>query len=87
MKIVNTTKALVMRRIETPRYDDPTKVSYSLLIMQDDDAGKISCPKEIFDMVKEGETVTFITVYNPESEWSKFRITGIVKPSAQATNK
>lgn len=86
MKIVNTTKALVLKKNETPRFDDPTKLTYSLLIMQDDDAGKVSCPKEIYDAVKESEVATFITVYNPESEWSKFRITGIAK-AASATAK
>ena len=87
MKIVNTTKAMVLKKNETPRFDDATKFTYSLLIMQDEDAGKVSCPKEIFDMVKENEIVTFITVYNPESEWSKFRITGIAKtPTARANS-
>lgn len=81
MKIVNTTKVMVLRKIETPRFDDETKMSYSLLVMQDEDAGKVSCPKEIWDKVKEGDTCTFITLYNPESDWSKFRITGIVSPS------
>lgn len=86
MKIVNTTKALVLKKNETARFDDPTKMTYSLLIMQDDDAGKVSCPKEIYDAVQEKEVVTFITVYNPESEWSKFRITGIAKTASAKAN-
>ena len=85
MKIINTTKALVLKKVETPRFDDETKFTYSLLVMQDEDAGKISCPKEIWDKVKEGDTVTFITVYNPDSQYenSKFRITGIVTPTGK----
>lgn len=88
MKFVNTTKMLVLKKIESPRYDDPTKMSYSVLVMQDEDAGKVSISKEIWDKVKEGDTALFITVYNPDSQYdySKFRITGIATPTNKATN-
>ena len=79
MKIVNTTKLVVLRKTETQGIKDPNKTFYGLVVMQDEDAGSINCPKEVYDMAEEGKTSTFITEYNQKYE--SFKIIGIVTPT------
>lgn len=85
MKYVNTTKLLVMNKIETQGIKDPSKKYYKLVVAQDEDAGSISCSKEIYDDVETGKVSTFITEFNEKYE--SFRVVGIVKPSAQSADK
>ena len=75
MKIENNTTLLVLAKNEKQGIKDPTKTYYSLVIMQDEDAGSISCPKEVYDAVKEGQTVTVKTEFN--QTYNSFRVTGL----------
>lgn len=85
MKMQNTTKLLVLAKNEKQGIKDPTKTYYSLVVMQDADAGSINCPKEVYDVSKEGEVNTFITEYNQQYE--SFRIVGIVAPANDKSAK
>lgn len=85
MKYVNTTKLFVMNKFEKQGVKDPSKTYYYLVVSQDEDAGSTTCPKEVYDEVETGKIGTFITEYNDKYE--SFRITGMVKPSAQAADK
>lgn len=78
MKIVNTTKLLVLAKNARQGIKDPTKMYYSLVIMQDADAGSISCPKEVFESAVEGQINTFVTEFN--QQYDSFRVTDIVIP-------
>lgn len=81
MKFQNTTKLLVLAKVESQGIKDSTKTYYSLTVMQDTDAGSISCPKEVFDVAVEGQINTFLTEFN--QNYNSFRITGIVKSSGE----
>lgn len=81
MKFQNTTKLLVLAKVESQGIKDSTKTFYSLTVMQDTDAGSISCPKEVFDVAVEGQINTFLTEFN--QNYNSFRITGIVKSSGE----
>lgn len=81
MKIANTTKLLVLAKNEKQGIKDPTKTYYSLVIMQDADAGSISCPKEVYDVAVEGQINTFVTEFN--QQYDSFRITGIVSKDSK----
>ena len=85
MKIVNTTKLMVLTKKETQGVKDPNKTYYALVVMQDDDAGSISCPKEVYDAVKEGEVNAFVTEFNQQYE--SFRITNIVAPTVEGAKR
>ena len=85
MKYVNTTKLFVMNKIETQGIKDPSKTYYKLVVSQDEDAGSISCSKEIYDEVETGKASVFVTEFNEKYE--SFRIVGIVKPSVQTAEK
>lgn len=76
MKIVNTTKLLVLAKNAKQGIKDPTKTYYSLVIMQDADAGSISCPEKVFESAVEGQINTFVTEFN--QQYNSFRVTDIV---------
>lgn len=84
MKLTSVTKVMVLRKIIKDGFNDPSVKYYSLLIMQDEDAGNINVPKEVYDVVKENEVASLVTVYNPSSKYdsSKFRVVGILTPTA-----
>ena len=79
MKFQNTTKLVVLAKVQSQGIKDPTKTYYSLTVMQDTDAGSISCPKEVYDVAVEGQINTFLTEFN--QNYNSFRITDIVKSS------
>ena len=82
MKIVNTTKLFVMNKIATQGIKDPNKTYYKLVVSQDEDAGSISCPEDVYNSVEVGKIATLITEFN--EKYSSFRVVGIVadKPKA-----
>ena len=80
MKIQNTTKLLVLAKNAKEGIKDPTKTYYSLVVMQDTDAGSLNCSEEIYNSVEENKINTFITEYN--QQYDSFRIIGIVPPTA-----
>lgn len=81
MKIQNTTKLLVLAKVKSQGIKDPTKTYYSLTVMQDVEAGSISCPKEVYDVAVEGQVNTFLTEFN--QAYNSFKITDIVKASGE----
>lgn len=85
MKITTTFKASVLRKTEEPSSKDPNKINNYLMIMQENDAGRIFVAKEIYDSVKEGEVATFIAISNPSAEWEsgRFRIVGVARPATK----
>lgn len=81
MKILNTTKLFVMNKIATQGIKDPTKEYYKLVVSQDEDAGSISCNKEVYDGVEVGKINVFATEYNEKYE--SFRVVGLITPVAE----
>ena len=84
MKIVNTTKLFVMNKVATQGIKDPTKTYHKLVVSQDEDAGTINCPEDVYNSVEPNTIRTFITEYNEKYE--SFRITGVA-PLADKANK
>lgn len=65
---------------------DEKTIYYRLLVMQGMEAGKLGCPEDVYNLVKENETYTFNTQFN--DEYKSFRIIGLVNdgiPSAATT--
>lgn len=81
MKITNKTRVTVLAKKETKGVKDPSKTYYALVILQDDDAGSISCPEEVYKAVKEDTQVDLITEYN--QQFSSFRVTGMATANKQ----
>ena len=75
MKITNVAKVKVLGKTVTNGVKDTSKRYYGILVMQDADCGSLSCSEEVYNIVKEGETVNLITEYNQKYE--SFRVTGI----------
>lgn len=75
MKITNKTSVLVLAKKETNGIKDPNQKYYSLVIMQDADAGSISCTKEVYDGVVDGKVNVLDTEFNQKYE--SFRAVGI----------
>lgn len=85
MKIVNTTKLFVMNKVKTQGIKDPSKTYHKLVVSQDEDAGTINCPEEVFNAVKANEVFTFVTEYNEKYE--SFRIVSVIIPTSASTEK
>lgn len=83
MKIQNMTVVDVLSKVEKPGVKDPNKTYYYVVVAQDEDAGRLSCPKEVYDAVKPDDRVTLITEYN--EQYSSFRVIDIVKPNNGAS--
>lgn len=85
MKITNKTSVLVLAKKETPGLKNPSQKYYSLVIMQDADAGSISCTKEVFDAVEDGKVNVLDTEYNQKYE--SFRAVGVASAPAEKATK
>ena len=85
MKLNGTMKVKVIGK-GTEQSKDGKTTYYRLLVMQDMEAGKLGCPEDVYNLVKEGETFTLNTQFN--DEYKSFRIIGMVNdgiPSAATT--
>lgn len=82
MKIVNTTKLFVMNKVKTQGIKDPSKTYHKLVVSQDEDAGTINCPEEVYNAVEPNSIRTFVTEYN--EKYASFRITDVVPEKAKA---
>ena len=82
MKIVNTTKLFVMNKVKTQGIKDPSKTYHKLVVSQDEDAGTINCPEEVYNAVEPNSIRTFVTEYNEKYE--SFRITDVVPEKTKA---
>lgn len=85
MKLNGTmTVKVIGKGIEKSR--DEKTVYCRLLVMQGMEAGKLGCPDDVYNLIKEGETYTLNTQFN--DEYKSFRVIGIVNdgiPSAATT--
>jgi len=85
MKIQNTTKVLVLAKVETQGIKDPTKKYYSLTIMQDTEAGALSVTEEVYNAVNQNEVVELITEFN--QNYNSFRCVGLVPKTDTKVDK
>ena len=60
----------------TEESKDGKTTYYRLLVMQGMEAGKLGCPEDVYNLVKEGDTCTLNTQFN--DEYKSFRIIGMV---------
>ena len=77
MKITSVSKVKVLGKTVTQGTKDPSKKYHALLIMQDTDCGSLSCTEDVYNAVKENDTVNLVTEYNQKYE--SFRVTGVQK--------
>lgn len=85
MKLNSTMKAKIIGK-GTEESRDGKTTYFRLLIMQDMEAGKLSCSEDVYNRVKEGETCTLNMQFN--DEYKSFRILGVADssdPSPAAT--
>ena len=82
MKIVNTTKLFVMNKIATQGIKDPSKTFYKLVVSQDEDAGSISCPEEVYNSIEVGKVATLVTEFN--EKYNSFKVVGYVPTADKA---
>ena len=82
MKIVNTTKLFVMNKIKTQGIKDPSKTYHKLVVSQDEDAGTINCPEEVYNAIEPNSIRTFVTEYN--EKYVSFRITDVLPEKTKA---
>lgn len=75
MKLDCTLKTEVIGKSKDVSKDGRTTY-YRLTLMQDPEAGKLSCSEEIYDMVQKGSTYTFKAQFN--DEYKSFRLIDIV---------
>ena len=75
MRITNVAKVKILGKTKTQGVKDPSKNYFGILVMQDADCGSLSCTEEVYNMVKENETVNLITEYNQKYE--SYRVTGV----------
>lgn len=65
---------LVMGKNETPSKDGKA-IYYNLAVMQDGQAGNISCPKEVYDMVQPMFSYDCELAYS--EQYSSLRLVGV----------
>lgn len=70
MKIVGKMKITVLAK-NSKVNESNGKISYSLTIMQDSEAGAISCSKEVFDLVKTLHSYDFLGTYDDKYGYMK----------------
>ena len=85
MKIVNTTKLFVMNKVKTTGIKDPSKTYHKLVVSQDEDAGTVNCPEEVYNAVEPNTVRVFITEYNEKYE--SFRIVGVAPANTEKASK
>lgn len=71
MKLVSTTKLMVMTKTSTPSADG-TKTYYKLGVVNNSECGMVSCSREIYESVSIGKTYDFECVY--DDKYNSFRL-------------
>ena len=81
MNMTSVAKVTVLRKVEKKGVTDPTKTYYSLLAMQDSEAGALSCSKDVYDQVSENQVVSLFMAFN--EKYGSFRATGVVTATVE----